>query len=391
MNVRSLRVSLLVVGVLLGALSLKSESLVLTPTPETEPNNTAPTATALTGVTSCQAASGSISPIGDLDYYSFSAPPGSRVWALVDTSASAASRDSVLTLFGPDGTTQIEMDDDDAPGTNCDATNETILSSTIAGRTLVTGGTYFLRVERAGGGALITSYRLLVVVSSSASPEVEANNTTATANPITTAGSLIGVRDAMILPLGDVDVYSVVVPVGSTTLFISADQDPDRNLSGTDVVVELIAPDGTTVLRSLDFTDSAGFPPPGAESFCFDIATAGTYFVRISGAATKSVTGPYSLMVAVCGVPVTPTPTATVTRTATLTATSIPGVATATPTLGAPTATPTATGTATATATRTSTPIGGIAPTDIPALSFPMLLLMAVGLVSTAYLLIRRA
>ena len=387
MNVR-LRVSLVLVGLVLGAALLQAGSLVLTPTPETEPNNTPATATPLSGVASGQSASGSISPIGDLDYYSFTAPAGSRVWALVDTSGSTASQDSLLSLFGPDGTTLIEMDDDDAPGTNCDATNDNILSSTISGRPLVTGGTYYLRVECAGGGAVITPYRLLVVVSSAASAEVELNNTIATANPITTAGSLVGVRDAAISPLGDVDVYSVVVPVGSTTLFISADQDPDRNLSGTDVVVELIAPDGTTVLRTLDFTDSGGFPAPGGESFCFDLATAGTYYVRISGAAAKSVTGSYSLMVAVFGVPVTPTPTATVTQT------TIPGTtptATSTPTVtGSPTPTQTLVA-ATVTSAASSTPIGGIVPSNIPTLSFPMLLVMALGLLSAAFVLIRRS
>jgi hypothetical protein len=389
MNVRSLRIALVVVG-MLGSFSVRAGSLALTPTPETEPNNTPATATALTQVTSCQSASGSISPINDLDYYSFTAAPGSRLWAMVDTSLSTASRDSVLTLFGPDGTTVIEMDDDDAPGTNCDATNETTLSSAIAGRTLVTGGTYFLRVERLGGEVEITSYKLLVVVSSSASPEVELNNTVATANPITTAGSHIGVRDAAISPLGDVDVYSVVVPVNSTTLFVSVDQDPDRNLSGTDVVVELIAPDGTTVLRTLDFTDSAGFPAPGAESFCFDLASAGTYYVRITGAANKSVTGLYSLMVAVCGVPVTPTPTATVTQTI-IPGTTATATATATATV---TRSPTPTQTlvaATVTAAASSTPIGGIVPSNIPTLSFPMLLVMALGLLSAAFVLIRRS
>ncbi len=38
----------------------------------------------------------------------------------------------------------------------------------------------------------------------------------------------------------------------------------------------------------------------------------------------------------------------------------------------------------------TSTPLGGIAPSNIPTLSFPMLLLMGLGLVASAFLLVRR-
>ena len=53
--------------------------VVLAPVPETEPNNTSATATALSLVGGCQVASGAISPGSDLDYYSFTAAPGSKV------------------------------------------------------------------------------------------------------------------------------------------------------------------------------------------------------------------------------------------------------------------------------------------------------------------------
>jgi hypothetical protein len=198
-----------------------------------------------------------------------------------------------------------------------------------------------------------------------------------------TAISPIGVRTAAIGTVGDVDFYSVTV-TAAATLFISGDGDPEKN-GGTDIVVDLIAPNGSTILLSVDYTDNVGIPPPPAESFCFTISTPGTYFVRVTGftSSTKMTTGTYSLMVAACGLP-TATPTPTPTRTATTIG-------------GGPTATPTATATATATggpapptATRTSTPLGGIAPSDIPTLSFPMMVLMALGLVASAYLLVRR-
>ena len=366
----------------LAAIPARADTRAVIPTPESEPNNTPATANPLTLAGGCQVASGAISPTGDLDYFSFTAAPGARVWAFVDTSASPAfQRDSLLTLFAPNGTTQIEQDDDDGTATNCGTTIVNQLSSAIAGAVLTAGGTYFLRVE--GVDPTVTSYTLTVVVTSSATAEVEPNNTSITANPIVTSGSPIGVRNSAIGVIGDVDYYSVDAIAGST-LFISADGDPERN-GGTDVVVDLLQPNGSTII-SIDNSDNVGFPAPPAESFCYAVPVSGTYFVRVSGftSATKMSTGTYSLMVAACGLPAGATPTPT------LTATTVIGGPTATPTR---TATATATtGPATATPTTTSTPLGGggIAPSDIPTLSFPMLLLMGLALIASAFVLVRR-
>ena len=354
----------------LAAAVARPAGLALTPTPETEPNNTPATASPLVLAGGCQAASGAISPGNDLDYYSFTAAPGTKLWALVDTGPSTTGRDSILTLFGPDGTTVLETDDDDAPGNDCDATIESFQASAIAGRTLTAGGTYFLRVASFNAVAM-NAYKLFVVVTSGSTAESEPNNTAATANSLVTAVSPIGVRTAAIGTVGDADFYSVTL-TAPATFFISADGDPERD-GGTDLVVDLIAPDGSTVLFSDDNSDDTGAPtPPPAESFCFTIATPGTYFVRVTGfdQGKVPVTGTYSLMVAACGLPAaTPTPTPTMT---------------ATTVVGGPTATPTPT------ATRTSTPQGGIAPSDIPTLSFPMLLLMGLGLIASAFVLVRR-
>jgi hypothetical protein len=300
----------------------------------------------------------------------------------VDTSPSTSgNRDSLLTLIAPDGTTTLTSDDDDGTGTDCDGTADNFLSSAIAGEVLSAGGTYFLRVEANFAGDSITSYKLSVVVTTSAQAEVESNNTPATANTIVTAGSPIGVRDASIGTIGDVDYYSVV-GTPDTVLLISIDGAP------TDVAVDFIAPDGTTVILSVD-TTAAGAPPPPAESFCLNIGTPGTYYVRVSASVLKQVTGPYSLMVAACGLAVTPTPTPT--ATATVTNTPIVGGPTATPT-NTPTV-PGATATPTATSTRTSTPIGGggVPPLGtIPTLSFPMLALLALALTASAFVILRR-
>jgi hypothetical protein len=346
-------------------------TLVLTPVPETEPNNTPATATPLILSGGCQVASGAISPGSDLDYYSFTAAPGTKVWATTDTGASgplAVNRDSILTLFAPDGVTVLETDDDDAPGNNGDATVESFQASAIAGKTLTAGGTYFLRVE-SFNAQTISAYKLFVVVTSTSTAESEPNDLSSSANTLVTAVSPIGVRTAAIGTVGDTDFYAITL-AAPATFFISTDGDPERNGSGTDLVVDLIGTNGTTVLFSDDNTDEVGSPAPPAESFTFNIATPGTYFVRVTGFSGGKfpVTGTYSIMVAACGLPAGPTPTPTLTVTP-----------------GGPTATPTA--------TRTATPPGGggTGPTaDIPTLSFPMLLLMGLALIASAFVLVRR-
>ena len=68
MTMRSLRLALAVAGAMLTALSLDAGPLVITPTPESEPNNTAATADPLPSLSTVQAASGAISPASDADY-----------------------------------------------------------------------------------------------------------------------------------------------------------------------------------------------------------------------------------------------------------------------------------------------------------------------------------
>lgn len=166
----------------------------LEPVKDREPNNTPGTATPLTTKTTCFVALGTISPPGDADYFSFEAPAGARVWALVDTGRSTASRDSVLTLFGTNGTTRIDEDDDGGVGSGCDITVETSSASAIAGRTLPARGTYFFRVRAKDASSTITHYMLFVVMTLREAAEAEPNDLAANATPIVTSDFPIGVR-----------------------------------------------------------------------------------------------------------------------------------------------------------------------------------------------------
>jgi hypothetical protein len=369
------RVGLAVACGLAVPLLLEPAALVIVPNQEVEPNNTPATATTIS-LTSCPpVVSGLIRPIGDVDYYRVVVPTGGgKLWARVDTAASNTGTDSVLTLFASDGTTVLETDDDDGLGNGCDTTVETMFASAIAGKTL-SAGTYYLQVKHfspappESPSGTITPYTLEVVLTPSSNPkESESTDTVATANAIVATPGTFGVREAEIKQVGDVDYYSVTAAAGSS-LFVSVDQDPGRtsdnqNPTGADVVIDVIAPDGTTQLMEVDNTGDTGLPNPPAEAFCFGVPAAGTYFLRISGFTlpppdTFSSTGVYHLMVSNCS-PIAATPTPTSTPTPTRTPTNTPtNTATSTRT---PTPTNTATSTRTQTPTTTPTPTRTITP-----------------------------
>jgi len=299
--------------------------------PEVEPNDTTAQAMQLDLTTSTAIVLGSVVPAGDRDFFKFNAPAGAKVWAYVDTGGTvntgATSRDSLLTLFGTDGTTILEEDDDDGTGNGCDGSQETFLASAIAGSTLTTAGTYYLRVQQSNDNGVISPYTLyLVLTTTPPTAEVEPNNTTAQATPIITAGQTIGIRSGAISPAGDTDVYSVVANANDI-LYISTDDDPERDNNSNDSFIELISPTGSVVLQ-IDNSDDEGFPAPPAEAACFAVSTAGTYFVRIQH-YSPSGTGTYHLMVAVAG----------------QRQTDCPAVASLNPTSGAPGTSVTITGT----------------------------------------------
>ena len=266
---------------------------------EVEPNGTAATANPLPLVGGYGVGVGAINPGGDLDFWTFSAPAGARVWILTDTggtqAAGATSRDTIIDLLAANGTTVIENDDDDGTANGGDGTVESGLSSTIAGRTLATGGTYYIRVKAFSPTAIVDPYRLLVVVTNvTATPEVEPNDTAATANAI--AGpSPIGLRSGSIAAAGDVDYYSVVAKAGDI-IYFSADGDPERDGAGTDLVLELRSP-ADALLVTVDSSSTGSLTNPAAEAANFTVATAGTYYVTVRHFSATG-TGTYHLMVA---------------------------------------------------------------------------------------------
>ncbi len=269
---------------------------------EVEPNGTTGTAQVLSGAENCFIVQGAVTPAGDLDFYRVdNVSVGAKAWFYTDTGGAlvAGTGDCVIDVLAADGTTVIEADDDDGTGNGGDGTTESGFASSIAGRTL-TGGTYFFRVRGFGafpGTSVVNPYRMfLVIINTTAVPEVEPNGTAATANTLVTAAQPTGVASGSISSSGEVDFYSVQATAGNI-LFISMDGDPTRTGVNTlDGVVSLIAPDGTTVLIAAD----SGFGGANtSEAFDFNISTTGTYFVRVAGFNTESGRA-YNLMVSAC-------------------------------------------------------------------------------------------
>jgi hypothetical protein len=246
---------------------------------ETEPNDTSGTATALT-FTPTAISTGAINPGGDIDFYTFTALAGSRVWVETDTggvqNAGATSRDTVMDLLAADGTTVIENDDDDGTGNGGDGTIETGLASLIAGRTLTAGGTYFIRVQAFSATGIVNPYRLFVSLTNvAATPEVEANDTAATAN----VANSPALRSGSIGVLGDADYYSVSANAGDT-IYFPVDTDPDRDGTGSDLVVEFRSP-ADAVLLSVDSSISGDVDNPAAEGANYTVNASGTYFIKV--------------------------------------------------------------------------------------------------------------
>ena len=250
---------------------------------EVEPNNAFGQATPLTLNAGAGAfIQGNIFGNGDVDFFSFTAAAGDRIYAAVMTSASAnASTDSQLRLLASDGTTEIEFDDDDGSLGG--------LSSSIAGATIPAAGTYYLRVNHftAASGQLRPYGLYLRRATGAPTAEVEANNSAATANVLPANGWVSGARD----PAGDVDFYSFTANAGDT-VFLSLDLDPERDAVGWNGRLGIgLFGDAANQLLVVDDNSTLSAANPTSEAMFFTVKTAGTYFAYVDS-VTPAVGGP---------------------------------------------------------------------------------------------------
>ncbi len=258
---------------------------------EIEPNGTSATATPLGGTN--VVFRGNVFPSADVDWYSFTAAAGDRVYAAVMTSFSAnASADSQLRLFQPDGTTLIEFDENDGSfGTT---------SSTLANAAIPSAGNYFLEVRHSSATNQLRPYELHFRLQSGApTPEVEANDTPAAANVLPANGWVSGARNPAVAT--EQDWYSFTAAAGDT-VYLSLDLDPERdNVQWNGRLGIALFGDANNQVLVVDDASTGSVANPLSEALFLTVKSAGTYyaFVDSATAATGGPTATYTLSVSV--------------------------------------------------------------------------------------------
>lgn len=257
---------------------------------EKESNNTAATAQPLTGRNI--KVKGTIQPGTDLDWFSFSADAGDRVYAAAQTAFSSGGSgltgDGTLEIFSTDGTTILETDNDDG--------SFAATAPSIAGLVLPAAGTYFIKMRHSSATPTseIDPYDLYLRLQGGAPvPEVEPNNNGQTPNPLPPSGWVSGTIDPAGPPI-DNDTYSLNLNAGET-VFISLDANPER--------------DATTFNPRLGFglfdnffllADGSAAVSPNSEAFHMTVRDTGTYVIYVDTAvAGAGPTATYQMSVSV--------------------------------------------------------------------------------------------
>ncbi len=260
---------------------------------EVEPNGTSATATPLGG--SATTALGTVFPPADVDFYSFTAAAGDRVYAATQTLHDAsASGDSVLDVLNTDGATVIENDPNDG--------SFNASSSTVAGTLIPAAGTYFLRVRHNVATGTIRPYHLhFRLQSGSPVAEVEPNNTPATATPLAASGWASGTITAV--SPGESDFFSLTLAAGDS-VYLSLDMNPERDAAvwnGRLGFALFGNPPANQILLVNDANAGANAADPNSEAFFFTVKDPGTYFVYIDSivAAGLGPNATYNLSVSV--------------------------------------------------------------------------------------------
>lgn len=254
---------------------------------ENEPNGSFSTAVPL-GSTK-RIASGNIVPNGDLDFYSYGASPGDRIYSAVGDFSNGSSpftSDSVLDLLASDGATVLETDDDDG--------SFGVLSSSIAGTTIANAGTSYLRVKEKTGTNQVRPYRLYFRAhSGTPTAETEPNDTIPQANDLAAAGWMKGTHN----PANDFDYFKMTLNAGDT-VFLSLDTDPER---------DGVTWNGRLGLGTFDVSatvlvvDDANVASPNSEAAFYTVLAGGTYYASVDTTAQNSggATQTYNLSVTV--------------------------------------------------------------------------------------------
>lgn len=206
----------------------------------------------------------------DVDFYSIQLAAGERLSAATMTSASASTNgDSTLTLYASNGSTIIEVDNDDGFfGAS---------SSVISSAPVTTTATYYLRVNSTGTTQL-RYYDLHVrVLSGVPTAEQEPNNTIPEAQILPPSGILSGTLSSVT----DSDYVQFTLNAGDT-IFISLDLNPERDGTTWNGLLGIGTFNNFTLL-----IDDSSVTSPNAEAHFMTVKQSGTYYVLVSTASTS--------------------------------------------------------------------------------------------------------
>ncbi|WP_298515890.1 proprotein convertase P-domain-containing protein [uncultured Nocardioides sp.] len=268
-------------------------ALAAAPGSETPGNDTAATATPIQSGARIR---GTIEA-GDVDYFSFTAPAGATVFATVVTTSSARSQDSALSVIDTDGSTVLEVDNDNG--------SQAGQSSSIAGTRLATAGTYYLQVRAPLSTNIIDPYDVYLQVRSGASTAEgdDPNDSVQTAMEID--GEVrSGVRSA-VPPWGqpDVDFYKLDLKPGDT-VFASLDLDPERDgVAWNGRLGFGMFGDDTDTFQTVDDPGNADAIP--SEAYVVTVNRSDTFYAQVDSAnsAGGGLTATYALSVTVIPAP----------------------------------------------------------------------------------------
>lgn len=261
---------------------------------EVEPNDTPGTASPLHATD--QNGGQLVGPF-DVDYFSFAAQAGSRLYAFVDLGTVLLSGlDTRLRVFGTNGTTLLEFDDDDGEPANSPVA--TLVQRTSAGASVIAGtplfstGTHYLQVAGDGSGTnTVARYSVhygLQPAGRTPTPECEPNNTAL-------AADMSGKEyySGVIATQGDQDYYAFTATAGERVL-VALDGDPERDSGGSQAdhpahlrgALTVYDPDGDLLISVTDpnAINAAQVPDYPAQALAFTAPISGTYKVRVTGA-----------------------------------------------------------------------------------------------------------
>jgi subtilisin-like proprotein convertase family protein len=244
------------------AAPLEPVALPAVPGSEVEPNDGLATATPIASGERIRANL----PASDVDYYSFTAVAGERVFANTVTAGSTGgSSDTVLTLLDSQ---EMEIEQDDNDGSQLGK------ASSLAGTPITADGTYFLKVSNGGGGAIAPYDLYFQQRSGIALAETDlTNGTPSGADPLGN-GEVTGEHASA----GDQDWYSMQLQAGDT-VFLSLDLSPE--VSKVQLGFGLAGDAGKQVLA----VPASGEPPdPSApsEALTMTVSTSGTYYASVA-------------------------------------------------------------------------------------------------------------